>query len=149
MIRGEICHEALVEAPASKVWEAYRGLQLPHLINELLPHQLGTVQVLEGDGTPGIGYMKEVFRIMDDEKRVKESQQIEGGYLHLGFHSFVFRLEIIDKHPHKNQTIIRSIIKYELADDSDFHLVSLVSIHPLIALSKVVAHHILNTNHTT
>ncbi|CAN0898894.1 Norbelladine synthase [Linum grandiflorum] len=53
MIRGEICHEALVEAPASKVWEAYRGLQLPHLINELLPHQLGTVQVLEGDGSAG------------------------------------------------------------------------------------------------
>ncbi|CAN0898884.1 Norbelladine synthase [Linum grandiflorum] len=166
MIRGEICHEAPVEAPARKVWEAYRGLQLPHLINELLPHQLGTVQVLEGDGSagtliqltfppdnglwgPGIGYMKEVFRIMDDEKRVKENEQIEGGYLHLGFHSVVIRFEIIDKHPQNNQTIIRSIIKYEVADDSDVHLVSLISIHPLIALSKAIADHILNGNHTT
>ncbi|CAN1346321.1 Norbelladine synthase [Linum perenne] len=46
-------HEAMVDAPASKVWEAYRGLQLPHLINELMSHLLGTVQVLEGDGSPG------------------------------------------------------------------------------------------------
>ncbi|CAN1346325.1 Norbelladine synthase [Linum perenne] len=140
-------HEAMVDAPASKVWEAYRGLQLPHLINELMSHLLGTVQVLEGDGTPGIGYMKEVFTIMDDEKRVKETKQIEGGYLDMGFHSFGFRLEIIDKDPiNKTSSIIRSIIKYEVADDSNANLVSQVSISPLIALAQVVAHHILNND---
>ncbi|CAN1346324.1 Norbelladine synthase [Linum perenne] len=140
-------HEAMVDAPASKVWEAYRGLQLPHLINELMSHLLGTVQVLEGDGSPGIGYMKEVFTIMDDEKRVKETKQIEGGYLDMGFHSFGFRLEIIDKDPiNKTSSIIRSIIKYEVADDSNANLVSQVSISPLIALAQVVAHHILNND---
>ncbi|CAN1837338.1 Norbelladine synthase [Linum perenne] len=160
MIRGEIMHEAMVDAPASKVWEAYRGLQLPLLIDQLMPHLLGRVQVLEGDGspgtiilltfppgTPGIGYVKEVFTIMDDEKRVKETEQIEGGYLDMGFHSFGFRLEIIDKDPiKKTSSIIRSIIKYEVADDSNANLISQVSISPLIALAQVVGHHILNNN---
>ncbi|CAN1346326.1 Norbelladine synthase [Linum perenne] len=84
---------------------------------------------------------------MDDEKRVKETKQIEGGYLDMGFHSFGFRLEIIDKDPiNKTSSIIRSIIKYEVADDSNANLVSQVSISPLIALAQVVAHHILNND---
>ncbi|CAI0397911.1 unnamed protein product [Linum tenue] len=159
VIRGEICHEFPVEAPASVVWESYRGLELSRLVNELMPHLVGTVEVVEGDGsagtivklvfppgTPGIGYLKEVFRIMDDEKRVKESDTLEGGFLHLGFDHYTIRVEVIDNNTLPNHCIIRSTIKYELENDSKAHLLSQLSIQPLITIAHVVGDYIVN-NH--
>ncbi|CAN1171863.1 Norbelladine synthase [Linum perenne] len=156
MIRGEICHEAPVEAPATVVWESYRGLELSRLVNELMPHLVGTVEVVDGDGsagtvvkltyppgTPGPGYLKEVFKIMDDETRVKESYTIEGGLLDLGFDHYTIRVEVIEE---QQQSIIKSTIKYEVKDDSKADLVSQVTIQPLITIAKVVGDYIVK-NH--
>ncbi|CAI0397903.1 unnamed protein product [Linum tenue] len=156
VIRGEICHEAPVEAPASVVWESYRGLELGRQINELMPHLIGTVEAVEGDGsagtvlkitsppgTPGIGYMKEVFRIMDDETRVKESDTLEGGYLHLGFDRYTVRFEVIYNDSQLDHSVIRSTIMYEIKDDSKAQLISLLSIKPLITIAQVIGDHII------
>ncbi|CAL1366797.1 unnamed protein product [Linum trigynum] len=159
VIRGEICHDAPVEAPASVVWESYRGLELSRLVNELMPHLVGTAEVIEGDGsagtivklvfppgTPGIGYLKGVFRIMDEEKRVRESDVFEGGYLHLGFDRYTIRIEIVDDDVHMHRSIVRSTVKYELKDDSKAHLLSQLSIQMHITIAHVVGDYIVNNN---
>ncbi|CAK7356193.1 unnamed protein product [Dovyalis caffra] len=140
-MKGELSQETVVGAPASAVWSAYRGLELGRLVDELLGHVVGKTEVLEGDGgvgTPG-GYLKEIFRIMDDEKRVKETETIEGGYKDLGFDVCRFRLEIIEKDA--ESSVIRSTIKYEI-DDSKAELVSLLTTKPLQTMAEEIGKYV-------
>jgi hypothetical protein len=52
-MKDELSEETLVQAPASAVWSAYRGLELGRLTDKLLGHVVGKVEVIEGDG--GVG----------------------------------------------------------------------------------------------
>ncbi|CAK7339689.1 unnamed protein product [Dovyalis caffra] len=109
------------------------------------------MEVIEGDGgvgtivklifppgTPG-GYFKEIFRIMDDEKQVKETETIEGGYKDLGFDVYRIRFEIIAKDA--ESAIIRSTIKYEI-DDTKAELVSLVTTKPLQTMAEEIGKYV-------
>ncbi|KAF9685502.1 hypothetical protein SADUNF_Sadunf03G0061300 [Salix dunnii] len=149
-MKGELSEETLVGAPATAVWSVYRGLELGMLVDKLLGHVVGKVEVIEGDGGVGTivkltfpgtsgGYMKEIFRIMDDEKRVKETEIIEGGHLDLGFDVYRVRLEIIERDA--ESTIIRSTINYEL-DDTKAELASLVTIKPLQTIAEEVGKYV-------
>ncbi|KAJ6942952.1 S-norcoclaurine synthase 1-like [Populus alba x Populus x berolinensis] len=149
-MKDELSEETLVQAPASAVWSAYRGLELGRLVDKLLGHVVGKVEVIEGDGGVGTivkltfpgtsgGYMKEIFRIMDDEKRVKETEMIEGGYIDLGFDVYRIRLEIIEKDA--ESTIIRSTVKYEF-DDTKTELASLVTVKPLQTMAEEIGKHV-------
>ncbi|KAJ6389103.1 hypothetical protein OIU77_027454 [Salix suchowensis] len=137
-MKGELSEETLVGAPATAVWSVYRGLELGILVDKLLGHVLGKVLTVYLSGTSG-GYMKEIFRIMDDEKRVKETEMIEGGHLDLGFDVYRVRLEIIEKDA--ESTIIRSTISYEL-DDTKAELASLVTIKPLQTMAEEVGKYV-------
>ncbi|XP_061981049.1 norbelladine synthase-like isoform X1 [Populus nigra] len=155
-MKDELSEETLVQAPASAVWSAYRGLELGRLTDKLLGHVVGKVEVIEGDGGVGTivkltfpvsmilsgtsgGFMKEIFRIMDDEKRVKETEVIEGGYIDLGFDVYRIRLEIIEKDA--ESTIIRSTVKYEF-DDIKTELASLVTVKPLQTMAEEIGKYV-------
>ncbi|KAJ6703991.1 S-NORCOCLAURINE SYNTHASE 2-LIKE [Salix viminalis] len=127
-MKGELSEETLVGAPATaakvEVIEGDGGV--------------GTIVKLTFPGTSG-GYMKEIFRIMDDEKRVKETEMIEGGHLDLGFDVYRIRLEIIEKDD--ESAIIRATISYEL-DDAKAELASLVTMKPLQTMAEEVGKYV-------
>lgn len=86
-------------------------------------------------GTPGVGYLKEIFTKIDDDDRVKETEIIEGGYKDLGFDLFRCRLEIIEKDA--ESSIIRSTLEYEI-DDTKPELASLVSTKQFEIMAETV-----------
>ncbi|CAI0473770.1 unnamed protein product [Linum tenue] len=139
-MRGELTQETAVEAPASAVWEAYRGLELARLVTELMPDTIGHAQVLEGDGTAGAGYVKEVFTVADDEKRVKETETVEGGLLALGFDSLRVRLEIVETGA--ESSAIKSTLLYEV-DDAKPELLAYLSTDLLERMAKGIANHVV------
>ncbi|XP_031247312.1 S-norcoclaurine synthase 2-like [Pistacia vera] len=147
-MKGQLSAETTVGVAASAVWEVYKGLELGRLVDKLLPDVLGKVEVTEGDGgvgtivkltfppgTPGAGYMKEIFKRIDEEKRVKETEMIEGGFKALGFESYIIRLEIIEKGG--ESSIIKSSIEYEV-DDKLANLASEVTTKPLETMAEAI-----------
>ncbi|KAA8533463.1 hypothetical protein F0562_031103 [Nyssa sinensis] len=148
MLQGRLSEETEVRVAASTVWEVYRGVELGKLVDQLLPDVLGRVEVLQGDGgvgtvvkltfpqgTPGVGYLKERFIKIDDEKRVKETETFEGGFKALGFHLYRVRLEIIEKD--SESSIIRSTVEYEV-DEEHAANVSFVSTKALGIMAQTV-----------
>ena len=77
-------------------------------------------------GTHGLSPYKDRFTKVDNEKRTKEIEVIEGGHLELGFTMLRVRFEVIEKG--EESSIIKSIIEYELKEDvaanTNTHLVS-------------------------
>jgi Pathogenesis-related protein Bet v 1 family len=61
-------------------------------------------------------YYKEKFIKVDEENYTKETLGVEGGYLLVGFLSYLIRFEII---PKDNSSIIRSTIDYETDDNCE------------------------------
>ncbi|XVE62297.1 hypothetical protein DITRI_Ditri06bG0106800 [Diplodiscus trichospermus] len=126
-MHGHLSQDALIKVPAAVVWDVYRTLELARLLNELLQDVFGKIEVVQGDGgvgtilkitfapgIPGPSYLSEIFTKIDDEMRVKESENIEGGYKDLGFERCGFRLHIIEKDV--ESCIVRSTIEYEIDD---------------------------------
>ncbi|XP_044500177.1 norbelladine synthase-like [Mangifera indica] len=113
--------------------DIYGSLQVLTIINTYLPNVLGTVKVFEG--TPGVGYMKEKITKVDNEKRVKETETIEGGFLASGFKRYITQYKVIEKN--YTSSIIRSTIKYEI-DDKLANLTSLVNTNLVEILAETV-----------
>ncbi|XP_044467459.1 norbelladine synthase-like [Mangifera indica] len=147
-MKGKLSAETTVGVAASAMWEVYKGLELGRLVDKLLPDFLGKVEVIEGDGgvgtivkltfppgTPGAGYMKEIFKTIDEEKRVKETEMIEGGFKALGFEYYKIRLEIIEKNG--ESSIIKSSVQYEV-DDKLANLASEVTTKPLEIMAEAI-----------
>uniref|UniRef100_A0A5B6YX15 Bet v I/Major latex protein domain-containing protein n=1 Tax=Davidia involucrata TaxID=16924 RepID=A0A5B6YX15_DAVIN len=147
-MQGQLSEETEVRVPAGMVWDVYKGLELGKLVDQLLPDVLGRVEVIQGDGgvgtvvkltfpegTPGVSYLKERFTKIDEEKRVKETEIIEGGFLELGFHLYRVRLEIIEKDG--ESSIIRSTVEYEV-DEEHADNASLVSTKALGIMAQVI-----------
>ena len=59
---------------------------------------------------------KEKFTKLDNEKRLKETEVIEGGYLELGFTLFLIRFEVIEKD--NDSCIIKSTIEYDVKEEA-------------------------------
>ena len=59
---------------------------------------------------------KEKFTKLDNEKRMKEIEVIEGGYLDLGFTLFRVHFEIIEKD--NDSCIIKSTIEYDIKEEA-------------------------------
>ncbi|XWS58720.1 hypothetical protein CRYUN_Cryun08bG0058800 [Craigia yunnanensis] len=127
-MQGHLSQDTLVEVPAAVIWDVYRSLELGKLINELLRDVIGTLEVVQGDvgvgtilkiyfppGSPGPSYMKEMVTKIDDEKRVKESEVIEGGFKDVEFEHCRLRLQIIEKDA-ESSIIIRLSVEYEIDD---------------------------------
>ncbi|KAF8044425.1 hypothetical protein BT93_A2421 [Corymbia citriodora subsp. variegata] len=89
----QVSHEIKVTGGATKVWELYGTTQMARLAKEALPDTIVKLDILEGEGDVGTvikitlagGFSyKEKFTKVDHENRVKETEAIEGRFLHNG-----------------------------------------------------------------
>ncbi|XP_042054933.1 norbelladine synthase-like [Salvia splendens] len=156
---GTISDEKTVDVPAADAWKLYSTLQLAKVVEEALPGFISRIDVVQGDGgagtilelvfPPGIEgglkSYKEKFTVVDHEKRVKETEVVEGGYLDLGFTLYRVRFEVIEVEGNEKQCITRSTIEYELKEEAAAN-VALVSIQPLTAIMQLSAQYLLRNN---
>ncbi|XP_077234293.1 norbelladine synthase-like [Tasmannia lanceolata] len=152
-MHGELLHELEVGLPAGVVWEVYGTLELANLMGKLLPNIVEKIELVEGDGEvgtvlhvnfprgiPGLTSCKYKFVMIDDERRVKDVDMFEGGFLDLGFNLFRYRLEIVEKDA--DSSIIRSTIFYEL-DDEHSAEASLVNTQAVATIAQVISEHLM------
>lgn len=76
---------------------------------------------------------KEKFTVVDDARRVKETEVVEGGYLEMGFTLYRIRFEVIEKEA--AECVTRATIEYEAKEEA----AAMVSIQPLTAVMKASA----------
>ncbi|KAI3837236.1 hypothetical protein MKX03_004121 [Papaver bracteatum] len=161
-MRYEFTNEFEVDhASADDVWAIYTAPNFPTLSAQLLSGLLKSKDIVEGDGCsvgtifsvvflPGcvVPMHKEKIVTVNHEKRLKEIQMIEGGYLEMGCTFCMLSFEILVKE--RNSCIIKTVTKYEINDD----LASGVSCHfhtgfdMLVALARQVSKHITDKNAT-
>ncbi|XP_073146518.1 norbelladine synthase-like [Henckelia pumila] len=154
---GTASDEREVCVPASEAWKVYRGLLLAKIAGESLPEFISKTVVIMGDGgvgtilevfftsgTPGPASYKEKFTVVDDARRVKETEVVEGGFLDLGFKYYRVRLEVIEKED-KNRCITKSTIGYEVNEEAAANA-AFASIKSLTDLMESVANYLLK-NH--
>ncbi|KAL2249150.1 S-norcoclaurine synthase 2-like [Sesamum indicum] len=155
-----VWEEMEVKVPASEAWKLYGSLLLAKVVVEALPDHFSKVEVVEGDGsagtilhiflapgTAGAASYKEKYTVVDDERRVKEAELVEGGFLDLGFTLYRVRGEVIEKAGKKEECIVRGTIEYELKEEAAGNA-ALVSIEPLRALMQAAADY-LTKNYNT
>ncbi|OMO71430.1 hypothetical protein CCACVL1_18221 [Corchorus capsularis] len=153
-MHGQLSEDTVVEVPAAVLWKVYHGVELGKLAAQLLPDVFGRVEVLEGDGgvgtivkvtyppgTPGPGYVKEMFTNIDNEMRLKETEVIEGGPKAAGFDVYRIRLQILEKDA--ESSIIRTSVEYEIDDKlAEMASKSKVTVERLGTLAQVIAKHL-------
>ncbi|KAL0452297.1 UNVERIFIED_CONTAM: S-norcoclaurine synthase [Sesamum latifolium] len=157
---GRVSEEMEVKVPVSEAWKVYGSLLLAKIVVEGLPNLVSKAEAVEGDGsvgtilhvlfvpgTAGPTSYKEKFTVVDDEKRVKEAEVVEGGFLDLGFTLYRVRFEVIEKEGKTEECIVRATIEFELKEEAAANA-ALVSIEPLIAIMQVAADY-LTKNYTT
>ncbi|KAI3931053.1 hypothetical protein MKW92_009168 [Papaver armeniacum] len=124
-MRYELNNEIDVPLSASSIWQVYACKELPKLIVKLLHEVFDRIDYISGDG--GVGTVirivfppgevprsyKEMFGKIDHAQRLKEVQQISGGYLAMGVTSYVDKFKIISRGP--NSCTIGSTMEYEMA----------------------------------
>ncbi|KAK6129387.1 hypothetical protein DH2020_036863 [Rehmannia glutinosa] len=151
---GTVSDEREVSVPASEAWKLYGSLQLSKFVAEKLPGMASKIDIVQGDGgvgtiieifyapAPGTERLKsykEKFTVVDDEKRVKVAEVVEGGYLDLGFTMYRVRFEVIEKDGSENQCITRATIEYEVNEEAAANAAAIVSIQPLVTLLQTAA----------
>ncbi|XP_047945011.1 norbelladine synthase-like [Salvia hispanica] len=142
---GTIFDEKTVDVPATEAWKLFSSHQLPKVMKEAIPDFISRVDVVQGDGDVGTiveivfqlgGTWKsltEKLMVLDHEKRVREVEVVEGGFLDLGFTLYRVRFEVIEVEGNEKQCIIRYTIEYKLKEEAAANI-ALVSIQPLIAI---------------
>ncbi|KAL8050617.1 hypothetical protein ABFX02_06G092300 [Erythranthe guttata] len=158
---GTVSEERPVKVPASEAWKIYGTLELPKIAVGALSHMVSKVDVVQGDGgvgtvleiflLPGQGQgptsYKEIFTVVDDEKRVKVAEVVEGGYLDMGFTLYRIRFEVIEKE--ETECVVKATIEYEVREE--FAALALASIQTFVAVMEAVAIHLIqnyDNNHS-
>ncbi|KAI3988645.1 hypothetical protein MKX01_027009 [Papaver californicum] len=154
-MRYELMNEFDVNASADDVWEVYSSPNLPKLLVNLLPGMFQRIDFVEGTG--GLGTVlrlvyppgtvpltyKEKFVTIDKSRRLKEVQQVEGGYLDMGVTFYMDSFEIIEKVGCDSCTI-KSITKYEINDDEFAKKVSShISVDSLVNMARGIFKYVL------
>ncbi|RZC67749.1 hypothetical protein C5167_011442 [Papaver somniferum] len=154
-MRYELINEFDVNASADDVWEVYSSPNLPKLIVDLLPGMFERIDYVEGNG--GLGTVlrlvyppgtvprtyKEKFVTIDKSRRLKEVQQMEGGYLDMGVSFYMDSFEIIEQ-VGCNSCTIKSTTKYEINDDELAKKVSpLISVDSLVNMARGISKYVL------
>ncbi|KAL0403318.1 UNVERIFIED_CONTAM: hypothetical protein Sradi_1972600 [Sesamum radiatum] len=166
---GRVWEEIEVKVPASEAWKVYGGLPLGQIACAGLPNLFSKAEVVEGDGSAGtilqvflptgtrsmmksetgMSY-KEKFTVVDDEKRVKEAEVVDGGVLDLGFTLYRFRFEVMEKEGKEEECIVRGSIEYEVNDEAAaIANAAFVSKEPLVAILQVAADYLTKNYITT
>ncbi|KAL5834652.1 hypothetical protein ACOSQ4_014149 [Xanthoceras sorbifolium] len=154
---GQLSHELEVNVAASQAWELFGTLKLAKLVEEELKSSIQKIELLEGDGgvgtvlnlvfvpgTASSGGYKEKFTKVDNEKRVKEAEIIEGGYLEFGFSLYRVRFEIIEKE--KELCIIKSVLEYQVKDEMAANA-SFATIQPFVDIAEIAKNYLLKHKH--
>ncbi|MCL7049088.1 hypothetical protein MKW94_015908 [Papaver nudicaule] len=127
-MRYEFINEFEVNASADDVWAIYSSSNLRTSAVQLLPNILKSKDILEGDGysvgtvfrvvlLPGhvTPMFKEKIVTVDHQRRLKELEMIEGGYLEMGCTFCMLSFEILVKE--RNSCVIKTVTKHEINDD--------------------------------
>ncbi|WJX44898.1 hypothetical protein P8452_31825 [Trifolium repens] len=144
---GQGEHELELHVPASEAWDLFSGLRIGKVLEKEMPDKFQKVELIEGDGgvgtilkvifTPGLPgptSLKEKFTKIDTEKRIKEVEVVEGGYLDLGFTLYRIRLEVIEKGV--ESSIMKTTLEYAVKEEEEVDA-SLLSIKPLANVMEV------------
>ncbi|KAJ4959537.1 hypothetical protein NE237_026648 [Protea cynaroides] len=99
------------------------------------------VRVSEIHGAPGLNYFKELVTKVDDKKRMKETEVIEGGKLELGFLLYRVRFEILENDTNSSSIII-STIEYEIKDEFASNSALFVSTKSLEIVAKAIGNYL-------
>ncbi|XP_016506934.1 norbelladine synthase-like [Nicotiana tabacum] len=147
---GKFSEQAEINASASEVWNLYSTIQFVKFLVE--KHIVEKIEFIEGNG--GIGSVlqvtlprnapyKEKFVSINDEKRVKEIEVVEGGYLDVGFSFYGFKFEVIEKD--ENSCIVKITIEFETKDVENIHL-TLGNLPVFVAILKATVEHFNEKN---
>ncbi|XP_042020969.1 norbelladine synthase-like [Salvia splendens] len=156
---GTMSAEMTVDVPASEAWKLYGTLQLLKVAEKANSDFISRVDIVQGDGgagtilelvfRPGMGggmkSFKEKFVVVDNEKRVKEVEVVEGGFLDLGFTLYRVRFNVMEVEGNEKQCITRSTIEYELKEEAAANF-EIASIKPYIGLMLLCAKYLLRNN---
>ncbi|XP_042019182.1 norbelladine synthase-like [Salvia splendens] len=156
--------EMTVDVPATEAWKVYGTRQLPEVAEEANSDFISRVDVVQGDGGAGtilevvfrpgtthiqdgrgMNSFKEKFIVVDNEKRVKEAEVVESGFLDLGFKLYRMRFNVIEVEGNEKQCITRSTIEYELKEEAAAN-VEIASIKPFTGLMLLCAKYFLRNN---
>ncbi|MCD7470443.1 hypothetical protein HAX54_010327 [Datura stramonium] len=127
---GKFSEQIQINAPVSRVWNLYGTYQMANFLVEKFPHIVEKVELIEGNGgvgsilqvsLPGNAPYKEKYVKVDDEKKVKEVEIVEGGFLDLGFNFYGIKFEVIENDD-ENSSIIKLTIDFETQDVEKIHL---------------------------
>ncbi|CBI26495.3 hypothetical protein VitviT2T_024096 [Vitis vinifera] len=152
---GQVSYDVEVDVPAGDAWELYSTLQLAKVVQEGLSPMLEKVELVEGDG--GVGTVveltlapppgaqgpmiyKEKFTKIDNEKRIKETEVVEGGFLDLGFTLYRVCIEIVEKD--KDSCVIKLKIEYDVKEEAASNA-SMVTTKPLEGIASVTTTYLL------
>ncbi|KAG9443545.1 hypothetical protein H6P81_014885 [Aristolochia fimbriata] len=132
LIRGEQIISVDIPFSASKVWEVYANThQLAQIFKSVPASGFKDIQVV-GDGGVGshiivtfkpgnpLKQFRETVMILDHQRKVKEVEVTEGGFLNLGFTSFHTRFQILPKGP--DMATVTKIMRYNVREDSAANL---------------------------
>lgn len=84
--------------------------------------------------------------MIDNEKRMKVVETVEGGYLDMGFTLFRVTFQILEKG--SDCCVIKSIIDYEVAEENAANASNMVNTQVLEAIAKVAAAQLTQTPET-
>lgn len=87
----------------------------------------------------GDSHTIELYKRVDDEKRIFELEIVEGGIKLLGFDQCSLRLEIIEKDV--ETTVVRSTLDFEI-DDKLVHNIPLVKMEYFQTVAEIIAEHL-------
>lgn len=83
---------------------------------------------------------KEKFTKIDNEKRIKETEVVEGGFLDLGFTLYRVCIEIVEKD--KDSCVIKLKIEYDVKEEAASNA-SMVTTKPLEGIASVTTTYLL------
>nr|AIT42265.1 norcoclaurine synthase [Sinopodophyllum hexandrum] len=146
-IQKVLHHESTVAASAEEVWQVYSSPELPKHLSELLPGAFEKVEIF-GDG--GVGTIlemvfppgeipqsyKEKFVLIDDERRLKKVEMIEGGYLDMGVTFYMDTIHIVATGC--NSCIIKSSTEYYVKPEFADKVQPLITTAPLEAMDEAI-----------
>ncbi|OVA02899.1 Bet v I domain [Macleaya cordata] len=157
-MRYELINKFDVAAPADAIWAVYSSPTLPKLVVELLPGVFDRIEIVQGDGRLGtvlhlvyppgsvpLSY-KEKFVTIDHHRRLKEVQQIEGGYLEMGCTFYMDSFEILEKDC--DSCTIKSVTKYEVNDERAPDVSPLISVDSLVTMARAISKYVLDKKKT-
>eukprot|EP00928_Gymnodinium_smaydae_P076211 TRINITY_DN59198_c0_g1_i1.p1 TRINITY_DN59198_c0_g1~~TRINITY_DN59198_c0_g1_i1.p1 ORF type:complete len:193 (+),score=4.21 TRINITY_DN59198_c0_g1_i1:34-612(+) len=146
-IQKVLVHELAVDASADEVWKVYSSPEIPRHLDDLLP---GAFEKLEVEGDGGVGTVismtfppgeiphsyKEKFVLIDDERRLKKVEMIEGGWLDMGCTFYMDTIQILPTGP--CSCIIRSSTEYYVKPEVANKVVPLITTVPLQAMAEAI-----------